>query len=311
MHRGTTTNGMTPSELAECRDNLKRQWENRQVDEGLLKRAWEVAHRVATVLYQDYGASKVAVFGSLAEPICFTKNSDIDILVWGLSYNKCLDALWGTEGLSSEFKIDIINFKTTNKLFRERILSHAIPIDRSETDPLNIIKETSDRTDPETGEIYETDREKLIQRIFDELQKIERTVQGIANALQDIKDSPIGYKKYIERTISADLVEVYRGIEKVFERIAIAIDKHLPNSATWHTDLLTQMVESREKRPPVISQTTFRRLKRLLKFRHRVNNIYRYELIYEKASKHANRVGKLFDNVSADLHAFVTFLNEI
>ena len=32
MRRETTTSGMSASELAECRENLKRQWENRQVD---------------------------------------------------------------------------------------------------------------------------------------------------------------------------------------------------------------------------------------------------------------------------------------
>ena len=54
MHSATTTSEMSPSELAKCRENLKPQWENRRVDEALLRRAWETAHRIATVLYQDY-----------------------------------------------------------------------------------------------------------------------------------------------------------------------------------------------------------------------------------------------------------------
>ena len=76
---------------------------NRRVDKELLQRASETAHRVATVLYQDFGATKVAIFGSLTEPERFTQNSDIDIVVWGVSYNKCLDALWETKGLNPEF----------------------------------------------------------------------------------------------------------------------------------------------------------------------------------------------------------------
>ena len=136
MRRETTTSGMSPSELAKCRENLKRQWENRKVDKALFQRAWKTARRLATVLYRDFGATKVAVFGSLTEPKRFTQNSDIDIVVWGVSYNKCLDALWETKGLSSEFKIDIINFKSINRLFRERILSQAIPIDKTGTDVL-------------------------------------------------------------------------------------------------------------------------------------------------------------------------------
>ncbi|MDE0085772.1 MAG: hypothetical protein OXU23_08695 [Candidatus Poribacteria bacterium] len=308
MHNTTTE--MSPSELAECRENLKRQWENRQVDEELLQRAWTVAHRLAAVLYQDYGASKVAVFGSLAERERFTKYSDIDIVVWGVSYNQCLDALWDTEGLGSEFKIDIINFKTIDRSFRDRILSQAILIDRDETDAPKIIRETSSSTDTETREIDEVNREKLIQRIFDERTKIERTVRGITNALQDINVVAENHRKYVEKTIASDLAEIYRGIEKIFERIAREVDMHMPSGSMWHNNLLAQMAEHREKRPPVITPRTSRRLKRLLKFRHRVNNIYRYELIYEKAEKHAKRVGKLFDNVSEELDTFAAFLRE-
>ena len=310
MHSTTTAGGMSPSELAKCRENLKRQWENRQVDEELLQRAWQAAHRVATVLYQDYGASKVAVFGSLAERELFSKNSDIDIIVWGISYNKCLDVLWNTEGISSEFKIDLIDFETSNRLFRERILNQAIQIDKGEKDVLKLMKKTNATICTETEGTYEVNRDKLIQRISDERIKIERTVRGIAHALQDIDVVAENHRKYVEKTIASDLAEIYRGIENIFERIAREVDMQMPSGSKWHRDLLDQMAERREKRPPVISQKTTRRLKRLLKFRHRVNHIYRYELIYEKAEKHAKRVGKLFDNVTEELDAFTAFLSE-
>ena len=310
MHSTTTAGGMSPSELAKCRENLKRQWENRQVDEELLQRAWQTAHRVATVLYQDYGASKVAVFGSLAERELFSKNSDIDIIVWGISYNKCLDVLWNTEGISSEFKIDLIDFETSNRLFRERILNQAIQIDKGEKDVLKLMKKTNATICTETEGTYEVNRDKLIQRISDERIKIERTVRSIAHALQDIDVVAENHRKYVEKTIASDLAEIYRGIENIFERIAREVDMQMPSGSKWHRDLLDQMAERREKRPPVISQKTTRRLKRLLKFRHRVNHIYRYELIYEKAEKHAKRVGKLFDNVTEELDAFTAFLSE-
>lgn len=305
-----TTTEMSPSELAECRENLKRQWENRQVDEELLQRAWTVAHRLAAVLYQDYGASKVAVFGSLAERERFTKYSDIDIVVWGVSYNRCLDALWDTEGLGSEFKIDIINFKTINRSFRERILSQAIPIDKGETDAPKMIKETDGSAKTEIGKIDKVNREKLIQRIFDERVKIEQTVQGIMNALQDIDVVAESHRKYVEKTIASDLADIYRGIEKIFERIAREVDMHMPSGSMWHNNLLSQMAERRSERPPVISEVTRRRLRRLLRFRHKANNIYGDELIFERVEKHAKRIGKLFDDVSKDLDAFAAFLRK-
>ena len=306
MSKTTTATEMSPSELAECRENLKQQWENRKVDEELLQRAWAVAHRLATVLYQDYGASKVAVFGSLAERERFTKYSDIDMVVWGVSYDRCLDALWDTEGLGSEFKIDIINFKTINRSFRDRILSQAILIDRGETDTFKMIKETSRGTDTETGKIYNVNREKLIQRIFDERQKIEKTVERIGRALEKIDVLPVDAREFVERALAADLAEVYTGFEKIFEQIAKEVDKDVPSGGRWHNDLLTQMAEQRPERPPVISEVTQHRLR----FRHTANNIYGDELIYEKAEKHAKRVGKLFDNVSEELDAFAAFLSD-
>ena len=310
MSNTTTATEMSPSELAECRENLKRQWENRQIDEELLQRAWEAAHRVATVLYQDYGASKVAVFGSLTEREWFTENSDIDIVVWGISYNKCLDALWNTEGLSSEFKIDLINFKTLDKLFHVRVLNQAILIDKEELDAPKLMEKTNTTTETQTGEIYKVNRDKLIQRISDERTKIEGTVKRIERALEKIDVLPIDSREFIERALSADLAEVYTGFEKTCERIANEVDRHLPSGSRWHNNLLLQMTERRSERPPVISDITQRRLKRLLRFRHKVNNIYGDELIYGKAEKHAKRVGKLFKNISEELDAFAAFLRE-
>ena len=305
MKNTTTTGEMSPSELAECRENLKRQWENRQVDKELLQRAWETAHRLATVLYRDFGATKVAAFGSITEPERFTQNSDIDIVVWGVSYDKCLDALWETKGLSSEFKIDIINFKSINSLFRDRILSQAIPIDKAGTDVLRLMNTSG----TEDGETYTVNRDKLIQRIADERKKIARTVDRIERALEKIDILPADAREFIERALAADIAEVYTGFEKIFERIANEIDKHLPKGERWHTDLLAQMVERRPERPPVISEGTQQGLGQLLRFRHKVNNIYGDELIYEKSEEHAKRVGKLFESVVEELDTFNVFLN--
>ena len=306
MRRETTTSGMSPSELAKCRENLKRQWENRQVDKELVQRAWETARRLAIVLYRDFGATKVAVFGSLTEPKRFRQNSDIDILVWGVSYDKCLDALWETKGLDPEFKIDIINFKSVDRLFCDRILSEAIPIDKAGTDAFTLVN-ASDR---ENGETYRVNPDELIQRITDERTKIDRTVGRVERALEKIDILPVDAREFIERALAADLAEVYTGFEKIFERIANEIDKQLPKGERWHTDLLTQMAERCPERPPVISEGTQQTLEQLLRFRHKVNNIYGDELIYEKAEEHAKSITELFTTVSEDLDTFISFLTE-
>ena len=299
MRHAPMTGEMSPSELAECRENLKRQWENRRVDKELLQRAWETAHHLATVLYRDFGATKVAAFGSLTEPERFTEHSDIDIVVWGVSYNKCLDALWETKGLNPEFKIDIINFKSINSLFRERILNQAIPIDKGGTNVLKLVNAAG----RENGETHIVNHDELMQRITDERKKIDRAIGSITELLQEIEVATPHHKKFFEELTAKKLAEVYSGIERIFERIANEIDKHLPKGERWHTDLLTQMAERRPERPPVISEGTRQRLRQLLRFR------YGDELIYEKAEQHAKRVGKLFESVTKELDAFNAFLN--
>ena len=312
MHSATPTREMSPSELAECRENLKRQWENRKIDKELLRRAWEAAHRVATVLYQDFGAAKVAVFGSLAEQGWFRKESDIDIAVWGLSDAQCRDARCGIATSCLEFKIDLINFEESTGLFRERMQRQAIVLKKgTRIDNQSSHEYLHTPTTPTgNGSIYEMNRSKLIQRIADERVKIERVIGSITELLEEIEVAVPRHRKFFEELTAKKLVEVYNGIERIFERIAREVDMHTPSGSRWHNDLLEQMVELRSERPPVISQQTLLKLKDLLDFRHKINNIYSDELIYKKAEEQANPIAELFATVSKELDTFAAFLSE-
>ncbi len=62
------------------------------------------------MLYEDFGATQVAVFGSLAERDWFSKWSDIDIAVWGIPPEKYFRAVLETEDISRLFKF--IRFDT-------------------------------------------------------------------------------------------------------------------------------------------------------------------------------------------------------
>lgn len=313
MHSATPTREMSPSELAECRENLKRQWENRRIDKELLRRAWAAAHRVATVLYQDFGAMKVAVFGSLAEHGGFHKESDIDIAVWGLSDAQCRDARCRIVDSCPEFQLDLINFEESTGLFRERVQRQAIVLKKGATgsDSQCSHEYLYTPTIPaRKGSIYEMNRSKLTQRITDERVKIERVIGSITELLEEIEVAVPRHRKFFEELTAKKLVEVYNGIERIFGRIAHEVDMHIPSGNRWHNDLLEQMAELRPERPPVISQQILLKLKDLLDFRHKINNIYSDELIYKKAEEHANSIAELFATVSKELDTFVAFLSE-
>ena len=307
---------MSPDELSACRKRLERVWKNRGIEENLLHRAWQTAYEVATMLYEQFGATQVVVFGSLTEPIAFTNRSDIDIAVSGLS-TEDYDKAWKmVMDFKSGFKIDFINFDTSKGLFKERIKYQAIPIEkgmRSPNSPTNawqtLYKHLQRQVFPtEDGDIYEMNRKRLTQRINDELDKIEGTLERIHRGLDNIDVLPVQAREFIENTIATDLADIYSGIERIFERIAREVDTLMPTGNRWHKDLLAQMAEQRPERPPVISERTSLQLQELLDFRHKVTNIYGRELKYEKTIPHAKSIGELVERVSEDMNRFTDSL---
>ncbi len=292
MHQPTdphrTAKDLSPEELAEYSRRLDQHLQNRKVDEALLQRAWQTAYRVAAMLYEDFDATQVAVFGSLAGRDWFSKRSDIDIAVWGIPNDKYFRASSIASDISGLFKVDLVDFESCKGIFRERIQSQLTPIEK--------------------GAFYKVDRSALIQRISDERIKIEGTIKKITERLEKLKTAPTIYREEIETTIAKNLVDCYRGIENIFRQIAMDIDLRMPDGSRWHKELLTQMSESHRERHPVISQETFEILEELLEFRHVFNNIYGEELIYERTERNARQMGELFNRLSKELDAFITHL---
>ncbi len=307
---------MSPDQLSACRKRLEQLWKSRIVDEGLLHRAWHTAHEVAALLYEQFGATQVAVFGSLTEPMWFTSKSDIDIAVSGLSHDMYDKAYSKIMNFDSEFKIDLINFDISQGIFRERVKYQGIPIQkrmRSLNDMTDVwrtlYKHLQQQVFPaNAGEIYEMNQKRLTQRINDELTKISETLERITRGLESIDVLPVQAREFIENTIATDLADVYRGIENIFLRIAREVDMHVPTGSKWHKNLLAQMVEQRPERPPVISENTSIQLEKLLEFRHKVTNIYGRELVYEKTIEHAKSIDGLFETVSQEFNAFTDSL---
>ena len=307
---------MSADQLSACRKRLELFWKSRIVDEGLLHRAWHTAHEVAALLYEQFGATQVAVFGSLTEPMWFTSGSDIDIAVSGLSHDAYDKAYKKIMNFDSEFKIDFINLDISKGIFRERVKHQAISIEKSMRSPngmtdvwRTLYKHLQQQVFPANdGEIYEMNRKRLTQRINDELEKINETLERVTRGLEKLEVVSIDVREFIENTIATDLADVYRGIENIFLRIAREVDMHVPTGSRWHKNLLTQMKEQRPERPPVISEDTFLQLEDLLDFRHKVNNIYGRQIVYEKTEVHAKSIDELFATVSQEFNAFMDSL---
>ena len=307
---------MSADQLSACRKRLEQLWKSRIVDEGLLHQAWHTVHEVAALLYEQFGATQVAVFGSLTEPMWFTSGSDIDIAVSGLSHDAYDKAYKKIMNFDSEFKIDFINLDISKGIFRERVKHQAIPIEKSMRSPngmtdvwRTLYKHLQQQVFPANdGEIYEMNRKRLTQRINDELEKINETLERVTRGLEKLEVVSIDVREFIENTIATDIADIYRGIENIFLRVAREVDMHVPTGSRWHKNLLTQMKEQRPERPPVISEDTFLQLEDLLDFRHKVNNIYGRQIVYEKTEVHAKSIDELFATVSQEFNAFTDSL---
>jgi len=269
----------------------------------LLRRAWGTAHQIATLLYEQFCATQVAVFGSLTEPLWFTKASDIDIVVWGLSDDAYFDALGKTIGFSPEFKIDLIKFENSEMLFRERVQQQALLLKKgfkgeNEIAGINpLIQRSRFREQIETCELYDMNKHRLIKRITDERARIVDIIKDIASELKQLEVAPDEYRLNVEITIGNYLYDVYKGTEVIFKQIARDIDGRFPKSAEWHKALLRQMTERHPERPPVISEETAEGLETLLKFRHLFTSIHARQLDYKRTAENASRL-MLFSRVS-------------
>lgn len=295
MHQPTDTHhtakDLSTEELKEYRKRLDQHFQNRKVDKALLQRAWQTAHKIAAMLYDDFGATKVAVFGSLVEKDSFSKWSDLDIAVWGIRNDEYFRAIWQAEGISGLFKIDLIDFESFDASYQERIKTQAVEIEK--------------------GKRYNLDKSRLVKDILDERLKIEKSIQGIKEALEIIETDPELYRREIEITISKYLSDVYMGIEYIMTQIALDVDLHLPDQLDidrCNKDLLEQMTQSQAERPPVISKKSFEVLQEYLVYRNLFINTPIDELDYENTERKAKQIDDVYTYFSKELDDFIDYL---
>jgi predicted nucleotidyltransferase len=93
-----------------------------------LNRAWDVARTAADLLRERFGANQVVVFGSLAHDEGFTRWSDIDLAVWGISPDAFFRAVAAVTGLSTEFKVDLVDPQDCRPALRRAIEREGVAV---------------------------------------------------------------------------------------------------------------------------------------------------------------------------------------
>jgi len=90
--------------------------------------AWSIARKAAEILYQEYQAKKVVIFGSLKSIEHFSEWSDIDIAVWGIKPELYYKAVARIISLSTMIEIDIVDPDDCRQSLKETIEKEGIII---------------------------------------------------------------------------------------------------------------------------------------------------------------------------------------
>ena len=110
--------------------------------------------------------------------------------------------------------------------------------------------------------------------------------------------------------LAAILHAFYSGIERLFRRIAVAIDGETPRGPFWHTELLEWMSSSRAGRSPVISASLAEGLQEYLDFRHVFRHAYSFELRWSKMSPLVHGLNSVLRELDCEIDIFLKTLEK-
>jgi hypothetical protein len=106
------------------------------------------------------------------------------------------------------------------------------------------------------------------------------------------------------------LQSFYTAVEQLFTRIAENINGAIPESETWHKDLLRHMTyEIPGIRPPVLRKETHDLLDEFRAFRHRVRKLYTYQLNPDRVGELVKSLPLTFETLTVDFLTFTNFLS--
>jgi len=152
------------------------------------------------------------------------------------------------------------------------------------------------------------DKSRLIDDINLQIKNLKRLNDEMNEVLNKVKGEPT----FIEiRAVASILQDFYSGIEKIFERIALVIDKHLPKGENWHSELLLQMKEPLTNiRSPIISEDLFKNLKKYLDYRHLFRHLYGFELKWERIKPLCLTMEEVLNKFIKEIDKFLDILKE-
>jgi predicted nucleotidyltransferase len=243
--------------------------------------ARDLATRCATVLRQRFGAKRVIPFGSVVGDGTWHPGSDLDLAVEGMAPEQFFSA-WAAlrEILPPGLEVDLVDLEHAGEALRARILGEKLMSE----EPLRALKEL----------------------VEDELAALGQIVQAMQEGMSSLDIAP---SQFAMHALASYLHQFYTGCERIFERIALAVDGSLPGGAYSHANLLAQMArELPGIRPAVLNEALWLRLQDYLAFRHFFRHAYGYTLEWAKLRPLVAGMSTMLVDVQKQLRAFLATL---
>jgi predicted nucleotidyltransferase len=118
-----TAVSLTPKDIeAYRRSALQGKPKRQEAVKARQSRAWQVAREAAMILKKQFGAQKVMVFGSLLHPALFHRQSDVDLVVWGLVGREYFRAASVLLDIDPSINIDLVAFEDARPGLQEVVL---------------------------------------------------------------------------------------------------------------------------------------------------------------------------------------------
>jgi uncharacterized protein len=92
------------------------------------EKAWKLIPELARTLREEFGATKIKVFGSVVCVDYFSEDSDIDVAAWDIPIAHYLSAVLVMNEFHPDFKIDLLDPTLCRLSLRKKIEEEGIEV---------------------------------------------------------------------------------------------------------------------------------------------------------------------------------------
>lgn len=258
------------------------------------------AKALADILKAEFGATKVALFGSMLSVNDIHLGSDIDLAVWGLPYEEYIAALTELMTNAKEFDVDLVRIEEAPPSLKTYIFKEGLTLGSDIPQSNTFLRDSS----------LMLNYAVLVGRIQRELEDIKTQYLQTQSQLAVARETE---QNAYWMAVSLGLHGIYTGLERIFEQIAREVDESLnQQSARWHKALLEQMAaDIPGVRSAVITEQTFRALESYLSFRHVVRSNYAYRLEPSRIDANFQILESCYESIIQQLNDFCDFLASV